>query len=467
MKLFWKLFCSMVLVAVLGCAAGGSLLIDTQLRSSLQREAETLGQENDLLCYALSVRFPAGALPGREELAALAADMELYSGGRPGGFRLCDASGAALGGGDLPVEAGPLIAELREGRRGWELRRAEGRYYLHAASPLPLPGETVYMENCREVSGLFALRDRQYRTFTAVTAGLGAAAAAVSLLVSALILRPLRRLSAAAGRLAAGDLAERVAVRGEDEIAGLSGDFNAMADRLERQVDELRDEARRREDFIGSFTHELKTPLTSIIGYAELLRARPEDREQVLESAGYIFREGRRLEALSRKLLELIVLDRREPERRPVPMAAYLNKVGGALRPALRAEGLRLFVEAAPGTALIDPDLVEAVCLNLIDNARKAGKPGGSVWLSGFPTERGYCVEVADDGRGIPPEDLGRVTEPFYMADKSRSRAQGGAGLGLALCRRIAKLHGGDLFIRSEPGRGTAVRVYLEGVSGT
>lgn len=463
MKLFWKLFCSMVLVAVLGCAASGFLLIDGQFRASLQRETEALYQENDLLCYALAVRLESAALSDRGQLEDALGDMSVASGGQTVVFRLSDAAGTALAGDALPMEAAPLLAQLGADRRGWELGEAGGEHYLHAASPLSLLGETVYLENCRAVSSLFTLRAEQYRAFSWVMAALALAAAAVSGMVAALILRPLGRLSEAAGKLAAGQLDQRVPVTGDDEIAALSQDFNVMAGRLEQQVDELKNESQRREDFIASFTHELKTPLTSIIGYAELLRSAPDDPERVLDSAGYIFREGRRLEALSRKLLELIVLDRQDFERKTVAMDLYLEKVGGALRPALEAEGLRLIVDARPGAAAIDTDLMEAVCLNLLDNARKASSPGGEVRLEGFEENGGYCIAVRDQGRGIPPEDLARVTEAFYMVDKSRARAQGGAGLGLALCRRIAELHGGTLEIESEPGVGTAVRVRLKG----
>ena len=103
------------------------------------------------------------------------------------------------------------------------------------------------------------------------------------------------------------------------------------------------------------------------------------------------------------------------------------------------------------------------VCANLLDNARKAMENGGEVLLEGFPEERGCCVQVTDQGKGIPAGELDRVTEAFYMVDKSRARAQGGAGLGLALCRRIVELHGGRLEIQSEPGQGTRVRVHLQG----
>lgn len=283
----------------------------------------------------------------------------------------------------------------------------------------------------------------------------------LSLAASFLLLRPLNRLSAATRRMAAGELDQRVAVDRDDELGQLSADFNVMAVRLERQVKELREAARRQEDFIGSFAHEIKTPLTSIIGYADLLRSRPVTEEQVRESAGYIFSEGRRLEALSRKLMDMIVLGRQDFPLRPVPMDAFLRQVGGTLRPALEQRGVRLTVRAAPGEIPLEADLMKTVCLNLLDNARKAIEGPGSILLEGVREEGGYRIRVADTGKGIPEAELNRVTEAFYMVDKSRARAQGGAGLGLALCRRIVELHGGELSIESREGQGTQVSIRL------
>ena len=184
------------------------------------------------------------------------------------------------------------------------------------------------------------------------------------------------------------------------------------------------------------------------------------------EGAGYIFREGRRLENLSRKLLDMFVLEKDGVALRETEMSAFLNRAAGVLRPALERDGVCLEVRAQPGTALIEPDLMASVCLNLLDNARKAVSRGGHILLEGSSSEDGYTVSVTDDGRGIAPEDLRWITEPFYMADKSRSRAQGGAGLGLTVCQRIVTLHGAALEFESEPGRGTRARVFLKGGAG-
>jgi len=263
--------------------------------------------------------------------------------------------------------------------------------------------------------------------------------------------------------MASGELDVRVRVDSSDELGALSEDFNAMAGRLEEQVQALKDAARRQEDFVGSFAHEIKTPLTSIIGYADLLRSRPLTADQVRESAGYIFGEGRRLEAMSRKLMDMIVLERQDFPLRLVPMDVFLRQTAGALLPALAQQGIQLEVRAEAAKVPLEPDLMETVLLNLLDNARKAMEHGGVIRLEGAGEAGGYVIRVVDTGKGIPPEDLGRVTEAFYMVDKSRARAQGGAGLGLALCRRIVDLHGGRMELQSEVGAGTAISIHLKG----
>ena len=466
MKLFWKLFCSMVSVTILVYSIGGYLLIVGQFRTSLENEVETLYAENDMLRYALSREAEGQIMTGREVLSQLAAGVTLTTGGRTVAFRLSDTSGANLGGsGYLLVEAYPLISGLSENQRGWKLdRNSEHTIVLHGASALTLADETVYLENCRDVSALFTQRSTQYQRFFHVMLVLIAVVGALSLLVSHLILRPLSRVSDAARRMASGELGQRVPVTSEDELGQLSADFNVMAVQLERQMDELANAAQRQKDFTGSFAHEIKTPLTSIIGYADLLRSRPMSSEQVQDSAGYIFREGKRLEALSGKLMDLIVLDRQDFPKHPVSMRPFLEQMGRIMRPVLEQAGIQLVVEAEDASVFVEPDLLKTMGLNLLDNARKATSSGGRISLIGETKENGYLIQVTDTGKGIPAEELSRITEPFYMVDKSRARAQNGAGLGLALCQRIMELHDGTLEFESVLGKGTTVRVYLKGV---
>ena len=232
---------------------------------------------------------------------------------------------------------------------------------------------------------------------------------------------------------------------------------------LERAIGNLEHVAARREEFIGSFAHELKTPLTAIIGYADMLRSKDMNPKARFTAAGYIFSEGKRLEALSLKLMDIIVAGKREFERKRYDAGYFLRAVAAVTVPSLSADGLTMDLRWDPGEIYVEPDLFKTLMINLVDNARKASRKGGVVALFGKAEEKGYAFYVRDSGRGIPKEELSKILEPFYMVDKSRSRAQNGAGLGLALCQRIAELHGTRLEYESEVGKGTTVRVLLKG----
>jgi len=232
---------------------------------------------------------------------------------------------------------------------------------------------------------------------------------------------------------------------------------------LERSIENLENVAARREEFIGSFAHELKTPLTAIIGYADMLRSKDMSPKTRFTAAGYIFSEGKRLEALSLKLMDIIVAGRQSFEPKRYEVGYFIRSVAAVTVPSLSNEGITLDMRWEPGEIEVEPDLFKTLMINLVDNARKASRKGDVIELFGKAEDGGYALYVRDHGRGIPKEELSRITEPFYMIDKSRSRAQNGAGLGLALGARIAELHNTKLEYDSEVGKGTTVRILLKG----
>ena len=230
---------------------------------------------------------------------------------------------------------------------------------------------------------------------------------------------------------------------------------------LEKALASLEDAAEKREEFIASFAHELKTPLTAIIGYADMLRSKDMAPKPRFTAAGYIFSEGRRLEALSLKLMDIIVAGKSDFERRRMDAGYFIRDVAAVSVPSTGGDGLTLDMRWDRGEVAIEPDLFKTLLINLVDNARKASRKGQKVELYGKREEGGYAFYVKDYGRGMNPEEIEKITEPFYVIDKSRSRSQNGAGLGLAICQRIAELHGSKLEYESSPGKGTTVRVFL------
>lgn len=216
-----------------------------------------------------------------------------------------------------------------------------------------------------------------------------------------------------------------------------------------------------RQEFTANVSHELKTPLTSISGYAELIEqgvAKPQD---VPVFAGKIRAEAGRLLALIRDILKLNELD--QPPTPPAFEPVELQKLarGCAQRLALNAQNayVTLRTEGPELTVQGSPGLLEELCYNLCDNAIRYNRPGGTVVVRTGRGPEGPYLEVQDNGIGIAPEHQQRVFERFYRVDKSRSRATGGTGLGLAIVKHCAMLHSAQLMLHSTPGQGTTIRV--------
>ena len=245
----------------------------------------------------------------------------------------------------------------------------------------------------------------------------------------------------------------------KDEIGELAKAFNELAKNLESKVYELQMAAKKQEDFTANFAHELKTPMTSIIGYADTLYQKKLSEDEVHSAAGVILNEGMRLEALSFKLLELITLDKNDFRLEETRVSEIIADCVETAHEAAKKHNTEIVYSADEAWVWLEYDLFKTMLLNLIDNAVKSG--GSKVEVSGRLISHSiYRIAVSDNGRGIPPEDIERITEAFYMVDKSRSRSEHGAGLGLALVSRIAKLHDTKIHYESKSGKGT--KVYFD-----
>lgn len=314
----------------------------------------------------------------------------------------------------------------------------------------------LHLVSAFDLTQIYRDRDASLRRFLALEAVVLAAGAAVLAALARQMTRPLRVLTATSAQIAGGDYARRTGLHTGDELEQVSASFDKMADAVQEKIAALEEDVQKREDFMGAFTHELKTPMTSIIGYADVLRSLQTDPDEQREAAGAIYHESRRLEALSQKLLALLALGEETLELTDVDLAS--------LWPRLREACPQATLQIPEGSWIVrgDADLLLDLLCNLVQNAVKAGAPGSPIAVHCREDGAQVLLAVEDHGCGIPAEEIARVTEPFYMVDKSRARKQGGSGLGLALCKRIAAAHGSALDIQSAPGQGTTVRVILQ-----
>lgn len=271
-------------------------------------------------------------------------------------------------------------------------------------------------------------------------------------------LKPLRRLTQVSEQIASGSYALRSQVRTQDEVGELSTSFDHMAETVEQKILDLEETARRRELLLGALTHEMKTPMTAIIGFSDSMLSMPLTEEKRMEAAHEIHEAALRTERLSQKMMQLIAMtDCPVIVGRRLQTNELFQQLQSALKEQLTARQLRLVTQAATGTLYGDADLLFCLLTNLTDNAIKASQPGQEIRLAATANGSSYALSVSDQGHGIPEDKIPLVTEPFYRVDKARSRKMGGAGLGLSLCQMIAQVHGGQLQIRSTVGSGTTI----------
>ena len=225
---------------------------------------------------------------------------------------------------------------------------------------------------------------------------------------------------------------------------------------------ELRETARRKQQLVDNVAHELRTPLTAVGCYAEYIQRAELSEEEKYEAAQYIVEEANRLAVMSERLLQMAALRGEQAAREPVDVPALLEKAARTVAPKAAARGVALEpVRADACTVQGEAALLESLMVNLADNAVKACGPGGSVRLCARRETGRLTLTVQDTGRGMDAETLAHIGEPFYRPDKARSREQGGAGLGLALCFQIAQSHGAALSFTSAPGAGTTAAVIF------
>ena len=460
MRFSLKLLLWTMVVMAMAFGLGGAYFVNYVFETSMDRETGQAREESSILRFAFetaALNAPAryDVLPDRT-ISQIAYNLAGGGGGRT--LRILDEQGDVIYESDGAEGDGRLMEQTDESHNAYQVVRQEDRYQIRTCVQVDVLDRILYLETVRDVSEVFkerALGFTVYRRMMVVMLVLGTF---IMHGVSSWLTRPIRLLTRATKRMAQGEYGYRARKVSSDELGQLTLDFNQMANALEENIGKLEEEIRAREDFVGAFAHELKTPLTAIIGYADMLRSRRLDEEKSFLSANYIYTEGKRLEAMSFRLLDIIVTKRIHIQRRRVE-AEYLFQY---LRDMYANDRTMAFLFCNEGgTVWADPDLIRSVLMNLIDNACKASEPGERIWIGGQRQGEGYRFFVEDHGIGIPREEQDKIIKAFYMVDKSRSRSRNGAGLGLALCAEILALHDSRLEIRSELGEGTQMSFWL------
>ena len=466
MKLSWKIFRNTILLVLFALSLGGTIMISMTYRESVtskiaQEELEIQSMQRNIAVLMMNDSRTLYLEEGKVLESVIQTLFEEWSeeGKR---FRIRNKEGKLLAhSGDIPFIA---LENQKESMLKYTIFTKGETYYLQMTTTMNFENQTIIIDKGTDVTSIFALRKIQQKFFLQIILSVGILCALLNFLNVLWIAKALSQFKDTVLRMQQGDLKARMDSDTDDEFGILAVNFNNMADRLEKNISELKEETKKQEEFVGSFAHEIRTPLTSIIGYADLLRRKQLNESDYFTVTNYIFTEGKRLENLSAKLLDLFVVKNPIQDFTAIPVRKLIEESIRVMQSMLDEKKIILSTELEDFYVRADEALMKTVLINLVDNARKAVAIGGWIAVEAKAEGKQVLITISDNGQGIPIEEIPKIQEAFYRVDKSRSRKEGGAGLGLSICANIVKLHGGEIRFESELNGGTKVMLRWEGV---
>lgn len=305
------------------------------------------------------------------------------------------------------------------------------------------------MRLAQEASNIWSVYFRSMPLIMLLAAGMACVSLYLAHLLTARLVQPIERMTAHL-----------------NNVSGVARypELEPFMDMIEQQHEEILRSANMRVEFTANVSHELKTPLTSISGYAELIESGMAQGEQAKTFAAEIHKSANRLLTLINDIIRLSQMDAPMPDLKfePVDLAQIAANTFEQLEMSARKADVTLQLDAKPAMVEADRQMMDELLYNLCDNAIRYNVHGGSVKLEVRPIRDKVIVCVQDTGIGISPENQEHVFERFYRVDKSRSKATGGTGLGLAIVKHIAVKHNAQIELESELGRGTKISVIFE-----
>lgn len=319
--------------------------------------------------------------------------------------------------------------------------------YIVAGKKITIGPRLCQLYAVRNITGVFRQIHQLIVACILIALFVSVVAGICILLFLKISLHPLEQLKEEADAISEGNYRHRINIRGKDELASLSHSFNKMAESVEQHIQEVETTSEARNRMIHALSHEMRTPVTALCGYAYALRSMKMKQEQQEEALEFIDLEAKRLERLSAKLTSLVGLSSDKIQLNDIQISDLKCQLEMLFS---EKSGIKLQLEE--GTIRGDQDLLLMLITNLCDNAAKAGATKIDIKI----TPEG--IWIIDNGKGIPKEEQEHIFEAFYQGDNSRN--QEGFGLGLSLCQKIAELHHTKLCVDSEPGKGSCFYLY-------
>ena len=350
------------------------------------------------------------------------------------------------------------ILNAKENEKSFIIRTINNRKYAFVSSIVSLENKDFKLIISKDIQYVYTERSNNYKFFMIIDLIMLIILSAGMYIISKKLTNPLVKLSNVSKDIAKGEYNIRaVESKKNDEIGVLEHNFNLMIDVIENNIEELKYLNESKQRFIDSLNHEIKTPITSIIGYSELLLKSNVSEEIKIKSLKYINSEAKRLETLNSTLLKLTLMREENRKLGKVELKEAINNVKNILIYKMERKNIKLNIKIENIDLLQDKELLEVLLTNIIDNSIKASNVGSWIDVEGYYGNNEYILKIKDKGIGIPQEDLDKVLEPFYMVDKARTRKNNGIGLGLSICSEICNMYNISLDIKSKLNVGTEV----------
>ena len=469
MKLWLKIYLFSLLLLIFTLNITGFVLIQKLHNNLLEKEVEKCLSEEKLTATELRInsislkRIYSDTSPGinisiSTLISEYASSINLEDGNN-GNIEILDSQNKILYS-DMKFPVSNEKEELENlsvGETNYIIRTLDNKQYLYVSTLVSVYNSQIKIHYAKDISSIYIEKMNQYALFLKLDILICSLFAVFMFFISRLITKPINTLIASTQKISLGQYSERVVLKSKDEFNVLSNHFNLMAQTIEDKINELEMSNIEKETFINNLTHELKTPLTSIIGYANLIRTSKYNEELFFEAADYIYKEGKRLEQMAFKMMDLIYTKNQEFKLTPEKIMRIIYEVEKSLIVKLKDKNIDLIIEGEECILDVDKDLIEMALCNLVENAIKASENNSKIYLKVSDLNNKTSISIMDSGSGMAKEHLDKIWQPFYVVDKARSRKSNGAGIGLSICKKIAEVHNADIKINSELGKGTEV----------
>lgn len=352
------------------------------------------------------------------------------------------------------------LKALKLNRRNYIIREVDKKTYIFVSSNIILKNRQYIFSCAKNIQSLYDENFSQILFLLKMNIVITIILVGMTYISSKYLMRPIKALIESSTEISKGSFENQIEVVTSDELGILTKNFNKMSNSLKINFLKMQEMINERERFIRNFTHEIKTPLTSIIGYSDFLRRIEYDQKNFSKSLEYIYSEGKRLELLRSKMMDLILSENNKAELELGSVKEKIEIAIDSMRLVLKEKDIQIEIIGFDFEIKMEKNLFVTMITNIIDNSIRASDNHSKIVVKLIENER--KIEIIDYGIGIERSKLAKIKEPFFVGDVSRKKKDnGGFGLGLSIVEQIVRIHFAEIEIESEINKGTSIRILF------